>query len=629
MSNKKIEEYDFFIKNKVLDVRPFILSNNMKTDYYFNTKKIYSNPYFMNLITDKFVKKINNYTEKNNIDYEHIVGVPYGSIPLASIVSNKLNKSILFTRKESKAYGTQELIEGNYEIGDSVILIEDVITSGSSIINTVQKLENKGLIVSFIVVLFNRETGGLNDTIKKCDIPIEYIYNISRLSYYLQIKKLIDDFEYGKIISSMAVDKKNYINMIEDKKVENKVMDTKIERNNNYSFIFDSELNTILMGLIVSKKTALCLSLDVSKWSDAKIILDLCGPYICMVKLHCDLFIDIFEVDVFIKDLKCLARKYQFLIMEDIKLADVDRISYSKITNSFFKYNKWANYITVHGLTSQSIINYQKELIKEKIIKKQPINEKNKKEDYFGNMCLVSQMNQNISLCNENYSKKCFKMLIDNDDFSPIVVCQNPDKNTILNRIKLTPGVKFSVNGTNLKNRRYRNIKQAIVEEDNHIIIVGSDIVNYYRDNRDQKDKGEEDKDEDDRNYKQDGLLKRVKLYSSLSFNYFNEKHGIVVDILKESNVNKQTINNMFNDVFKIDGEEKDIIIKQENLKQREENMIIKEHDLFTKEIGIGTKYEQLNKQRYNMYHTQMILYTIMIFLTIIFNYNKVIDYLL
>ena len=380
MANKNIEEYDFFIENKVLDISPFKLSNNMKTDYYFNTKKIYSNSYFMNLIANKIVKKIKHFSEKNNIDYEHIVGVPYGSIPLSSIVSHKLEKSMLFTRKESKTYGTQQLIEGNYEIGDSVVLIEDVITTGSSIMETVQHLENNGLLVAYIIVLFNRETGGLVDTMEKCDIPVEYVYNISRISYYLQVKKLIDDFDYGKVISSMAVDKKNYINMIEDKKIERKLFEDKLERTKNYSFIFDSTLNTILMGLIVYKKTALCLSLDVSRWSDAKIILNLCGPYICMVKLHSDLFTDICEIDVFIKELKCLARKHQFLIMEDIKLADIDKISRSKINNSFFKYNKWANYITVHGLTSQSIINYQNEIDEEKQKKQKTPKQQQKKK---------------------------------------------------------------------------------------------------------------------------------------------------------------------------------------------------------------------------------------------------------
>ena len=223
---------------------------------------------------------------------------------------------------------------------------------------------------------------------------------------------------------------------------------------------------------------------------------------------------------------------------------------------------------------------------KNKKNKKPQNNNKKKNELHFGNMCLVSQMNKNVSLCDENYSQECFKILEENDDFSPVVLCQNSGKNNILNRIKLTSGVKMNINRNDLKNRRYRDIKQAIIEEDNHIIIVGSDIVNCYK---------------DDKNNKQEELLKKVKLYSNISYKYFNEKHNVVANLLKENNVNKMTISNMFNEVFKISGEEEDIIIKEENLKQREENIIIKEH----------------------------VLYTIMMLLTIVFNYETVIYYIL
>ena len=86
-----------------------------------------------------------------------------------------------------------------------------------------------------------------------------------------------------------------------------------------------------MIGLVIRKKTALCLSLDVSSWKIGKDIIDLCGPYICMVKLHSDLLIDISNINIFIKELKKLARKYKFLIMEDMKLGDVDKITYKKI----------------------------------------------------------------------------------------------------------------------------------------------------------------------------------------------------------------------------------------------------------------------------------------------------------
>ena len=175
MVSKEIEDYNIIHNDKILDIKPITLRNGTKSDYYLNTKKVYSNQKLMNIVTDKIVAKINN---KSNLDYDHIVGVPYGSIPLAGVVSNKLGKSLLFVRKEEKNYGTQQLIEGNYEIGDSVILIEDVITFGTSILEIVEKIENAGLLIAGIISVFNRETGSVDDIVKKWGVPVDFIYNI-------------------------------------------------------------------------------------------------------------------------------------------------------------------------------------------------------------------------------------------------------------------------------------------------------------------------------------------------------------------------------------------------------------------------------------------------------------------
>ena len=154
MSNKVNEIYETLLKDEILEIGSFTLKNDMKTEYYINSRKLYSNVALMNMISDKIVSKLNM---NSDIDYDHIVGVPYGTLPLVGLLSNKIDKPMLFMRKEKKGYGSKKIIEGKYEIGDSVILIEDTITSGSSIIETISKLENCGIFVSYVLVLFDRE----------------------------------------------------------------------------------------------------------------------------------------------------------------------------------------------------------------------------------------------------------------------------------------------------------------------------------------------------------------------------------------------------------------------------------------------------------------------------------------
>ena len=594
MSNKKIEDYDIICDDNILNVKPTKLRNGMMSDYYLNTKKVYSNPRLMSIVSDKIVSLIS----KNDIDYEHIVGVPYGSIPLAGVVSNKLEKPLLFVRKEDKKYGTQQLIEGNYEIGDSVVLIEDVITFGSSILDIIKKIENAGLLVSCIITVFNRETGSIDYIGKKCDVPIFSIYNISRVSNYLSMNKKIDEFDYEKIVSSIAVEKKMYKNMIQDN-IENEAkLKDEIEAHNNYDYVFNNELNTLLMGIVIRKKTALCLSLDVPNWEKGKAILDICGPNICMVKLHSDLLVDLNNIDEFIKELKDLARKHMFLIMEDLKMADVDKISYSKIKNSFFKYNKWANFITVHGLTAQSIFDL--------------MNNSDNEEKGFGNLTLVSQMNQNVSLIDKNYSDGCFKLLRDNKEFSRLIISQNVE-NMVLNRIRLTPGVKYNIRTIDNKYRKYRSIKEAIECDKNHIIIVGSDIVNKYN--------------PDDLETKQD-LINHVKIYSSFSWVSFEKMNSLLIKRMDEVISNEGDFLTMFNNLFKLSKEEKDIQDKKSNLCIREGIVITKEHELYIREKTIKSSYKELNNERYSFYYKQILSSIIIGMLSVMFNYSRIQSYL-
>lgn len=83
--------------------------------------------------------------KEKNIDYKFLCGVPYTALPIATIASIKQQKPMLIRRKEGKkSYGTKKLIEGRFSNGDSCLIIEDIITSGSSILETVADLRSEG-----------------------------------------------------------------------------------------------------------------------------------------------------------------------------------------------------------------------------------------------------------------------------------------------------------------------------------------------------------------------------------------------------------------------------------------------------------------------------------------------------
>ena len=120
-----------------------------------------------------------------------ICGVPYTALPLASVVSIKKEIVMLMKRKERKTYGTGKLIEGVYEKGQNILIIEDVVTTGSSIIETAKELRAEGLEVTKALVVLNREQNG-RDNLKQNGIEMFEIFKLMDLLRMLRDHRHIE-----------------------------------------------------------------------------------------------------------------------------------------------------------------------------------------------------------------------------------------------------------------------------------------------------------------------------------------------------------------------------------------------------------------------------------------------------
>lgn len=158
--------------------------------------------YFSILILQEIISHLIQDIGLNDRKFDHLCGVPYTALPIATLLSIQAKIPMLMRRKETKTYGTKKSIEGHYKTGQSCLIIEDVVTSGSSVLETVNDLRKEGLIVKEAIIILDREQGGRENLIKN-DVEIVSLFTMSSL-----IKILLKN---NKITEDMFSQVKNYL----------------------------------------------------------------------------------------------------------------------------------------------------------------------------------------------------------------------------------------------------------------------------------------------------------------------------------------------------------------------------------------------------------------------------------
>jgi uridine monophosphate synthetase len=121
--------------------------------YYIDLRKIISIPQIFHKIVTAYAKII------QNLEFDRIAGIPYGSLPTATGLALHLECPMIFPRKEAKAYGTGRLIEGHFQPGEKIVVVDDIMITGNSVMEGAEKLKSLGLQVEDIVVFIDHERG--------------------------------------------------------------------------------------------------------------------------------------------------------------------------------------------------------------------------------------------------------------------------------------------------------------------------------------------------------------------------------------------------------------------------------------------------------------------------------------
>lgn len=141
------------IKRKAVTMGDFTLTSGKKSSYYIDIKKVYTAPEVLEKITDELAKL----TEGEKID--KIAGPAVGAVPLAVGLSIKMKIPFLIFRRDTKSHGTMSRIEGELLSGDRVVVVEDVTTSGGSVLETVKAIREKNGVCNKVIAVVDRLEG--------------------------------------------------------------------------------------------------------------------------------------------------------------------------------------------------------------------------------------------------------------------------------------------------------------------------------------------------------------------------------------------------------------------------------------------------------------------------------------
>lgn len=134
----------------------FVQASGAIFPYYIDLRKIISNPQVFNQVLSAYEEIL------QNLIFDRLAGIPYGSLPTATGLALRLHCPMIFPRKEVKAHGTRRLIEGSFHPGETVVVVDDILISGKSVMEGADKLKSVGLNINDIVVLIDHEQGVKN-----------------------------------------------------------------------------------------------------------------------------------------------------------------------------------------------------------------------------------------------------------------------------------------------------------------------------------------------------------------------------------------------------------------------------------------------------------------------------------
>lgn len=449
-----------------------------------------------------------------------VCGVPYTALPIATAVSLSAGVPMLLVRKEPKDYGTMKLVEGVFQQGDRVLLIEDVVTTGQSVIDVAAQLRSEGLSVDSVAVLVDRQQGAAA-RIRQQGCRFHALFQLDELldigqhliadpSLIASARAFVSRHQVKEEITandSSSTATTNTLSSSASSIAATELILPSPSPSSSTSSGFEMPLvkqsfgrraeqtthpvAARLLRLMEEKRSNLCVAADTTSAERLLAVAAALGPEIAVLKVHCDVVADWSEAVS--EKLGQLAAEHRFLLFEDRKFADIGATVQKQFSGAPFYIQRWASLVTVHAIPGPGLLRSL--------------------EDPNVGSLVLAQMSSQGNLADAHYSQQALQMAAAHPSIVAGLITNGSSRLEHLSSVPIpgglihaTPGVHISTGPGDSLGQSYNQTPASAIANGSDIIIVGRGIMGA---------------DPDDSAHPLESIVAAAQSYRSLAWNAY------------------------------------------------------------------------------------------------------------